>query len=299
MKRFLTFCFALILAFAVAVPASAGMKDMWAQVYSWDGTMNGDGSMALVEVTSGVTFQVLQRNSDTEETLTVYNDNAYTSLTNPVTTANFESATVCDDKVAFRVDPGEATDTYVDLIVVNTSGGYTTFVEDFSQYKHSIIIDERPGVSHIGAIWFAHSTTAEVDTGIDLDYDTLVNDARVEVVGTCNGCTIDVGLLSGGTAGDADGFRDGVLTTTAGFITDTGIITNHASADYTAVSTYGALLYTALTGTSAHAATTSNAGGRSFIGHVVTAANEQSITYTVDSTFSGDGYIFFEFMRLR
>jgi hypothetical protein len=308
-KKFGTLICAVALACFIAMPASAAFKDMWAQVYSWDGKVDGYGKMVLTEVTSGITFVVLQRNSDTEETLYEFGDSAMTSLTNPVTTTNFALATVMRQagEVSFRVDPGESGDTYVDLIVTNTAGGYSTFVEDFTENIHAIVIDERANVPHVGAIWFKHTTTSEVDTGIDFDYDTLINDVRIEVVETCAACTIDAGLLSSGTNGDADGFRDGTLLTTAGFVADTGIITDGSSIDYYADSTYGDLLYTILAGADTMYNTVYGGnsyyhygqGGRTFLGHVVTGANEQSLTYTVNSTTTGEGYIFYEFMRLR
>lgn len=294
-KKLLTFVMAIALIFAFTLPLHAASKDMWAYVYTWDGGYNADGTIKLTRQTSGITFKVLQAGSDTAETLTEYNDNTATSLTNPVTTTNYESATVCNDMVAFRVDPGESGDENVDLIVTDTDGMFSIFYEDFNQYVHTIVIDARPGVPHIGIIWFSETTTDEQDTGIDFRYDTFIKDCRVEIVETCSACTMNVGLLTD----DPNGFRAAVLMTTAGFIADTGIITNHASADYTAVTTYGALLHTALTGTSAHSATASNAGGRTYMGHVVTGSASQSLTYNVASITSGEGYIYIEHVRLR
>src|SRR3989304_2953414 len=100
-KRFImTFAALCILA---AVPAQAAFVDMWANVYKWTGGMTADGNMALTRVSSGITFKVLAVDSDTAETTYVYANKAMTSLTNPITTANFASSTVCNDRVAFRV----------------------------------------------------------------------------------------------------------------------------------------------------------------------------------------------------
>lgn len=295
--------FAVVLALFAAAPAQAVVQDFQAYVYKWDGKVNGDGTMALTRITSGITFKVLAVDSDTSETL--YYPRGTTSLTNPVTTANFESATVCNDRVAFRCDPTDVTnDRYVDLIVVDTVGGYTAFVENFDRYQRTIVIDERPNVRHHGMIWFSASSAVETDTGIDFLADTLVDDVRVEVVTVDSGMTLNVGLLSTGTGGDADGFRVGVSMATAGFIADTGIITRGTSTDYTAVSTYGALLYTALTGTNAYGPYSSTAtlyqGGRSYLGHVVTGSNTGALTYTGSSgSDTAAGYIHYFFTRLR
>lgn len=274
MKRFFTLCVALMLALAVVAPAQAEFQDMWAYVYSWDGSMNGDGTMKLTRVTSGITFQVLQRNTDTEETLYYYDVGAMTSLTNPVSTSDFESATVCNDRVSFRVDPGETNDTYVDLIVVDTNGGYTAFVEDFTDEVHTIVIDERPNVMHSGCIWFNDNTTSEQDTGIDFDYDTNILIVMPEVVDTITGGTVDIGLLSTETSGDADGLVDGAATTTAGF----PLLTTTTS---------GALM--------------DNSTNFDADGHSVISSNAKSLTYTTNSNTDTDpvGYIHYQFCRMR
>jgi len=104
MKRFITLALLAAFLFAGATPAMAEFQDMWANVYKKTAAWQKDvGDMT--RLTTGVTFKVLAIDSDTAETLYEYNDNAFTSLTNPISTTNFASATVCDDKVAFRVDP--------------------------------------------------------------------------------------------------------------------------------------------------------------------------------------------------
>ncbi len=294
MKRFKLFTL-ILAAFALlaAVPAQAALQDMWAYVYKWDGKMSSDGKPVLTRLTSGVTFKVLAQDSDTAETLYYYKGS--TALTNPVTTTNYASNTVCNDQVRFRVDPTDSTyDRYVDLIVVDTNGGYTAFIEDFDKYTHSIIIDERPNIMHHGMIWFDATTTAETDTGVDFLADTMIHDVRVEVVTTASAKTLDVGLLSTETSGDADGFRAAVLLTTAGYVADTGVVTAGTTIDWTAASTYGALLYKSIAGSDAVA----SGGGRSYLGHVVTSGKASSLTYSQSST-SGDGYIHFFFTRLR
>jgi len=149
----------------------------------------------------GITFKVLGADSDTAETLTYRGGS--TSLTNPVSTTNFASDTVCADRVAFRVDPTDSGDENVDLIVVDTVGGYTAFVEDFNQYEHSIIIDERPNLEHHGMIWYS-CLSGETDTGIDFDSYTFIKLAVAEVVTAATGASvIDIGLLSTETSGSA------------------------------------------------------------------------------------------------
>ena len=111
--------------------------------------------------------------------------------------------------MAFRCDPTETTDTYVDLIVVDQAGGYTAFVEDFDEYTHSIIIDERPNVRHHGCAFIATGgSSTEIDTGIDFDDVSIIDYMVVEIGTAISGGTtplLDVGILSSGTNGDSDG----------------------------------------------------------------------------------------------
>lgn len=59
---------------------------------------------------------------------------------------------------------------------------------------------------------------SETDTGYDLPSRLLVEKVNIECVTNVNGATIDVGTLTGETGGDPDGFVDGALLTTAGFV---------------------------------------------------------------------------------
>lgn len=299
MKRFKLFTLVLVLfALIAAVPAQAALVDMWANVYSWKGGMSADGKPVLTRITSGVTFKVLVIDSDTAETL-YYPTNvaAMTSLTNPVTTTNFAATTVCNKRVAFKVDPTDSTnDRYVDLIVVDTNGGYTAFVEDFDKYQHTIVIDERPNIVHHGMIWFGASSTSEINTGVTFLPKTNIQDVRVEVVTVASAVTLDVGTLSSGTGGDADGFRKGVLLTTAGFVQDTAVITAGVSVAYVPASTYGALLVTAITGAGT---TYSGGGGKSYLGYILGSTTSTGVlTYTNPST-TGAGYLHYWFNRMR
>lgn len=75
---------------------------------------------------------------------------------------------------------------------------------------------------------------SEVDTGFDLPAKAVVLDVWVDIrtleaTGTTK--TIDVGLLSSETGGDADGFLDGVSTASANIVAGTlagGVITRGA-----------------------------------------------------------------------
>ncbi len=296
MKRFKILILALFAAFfLIAVPVQAALVDMQASVYKWTGGMGADGKAVLTKIDSGITFKVLAVDTATAETL--YYPKKTTSLTNPVTTTSFASTSICNKRVAFRVDPTDATsDRYVDLIVVDTAGGYTAFVENFDQYTHTIVIDERPNVVHHGVIWFGAASIAVQNTGVVFVPGTLIQDVRIEVVTAGSGLSIDVGILAAASAGDTDGFRINVLLTTTGWVKDTGVITDGTTADFTAASTYGAFLYTAITGSDASI----SQGGRSYLGHIITSGtNDGALVYGGSTTDTTGGFIHYWFSRGR
>lgn len=293
-----------------AIPAQAAFKDFWAKVYSWDGTINARGQMELTEITSGITYVVMQRNSvATLETLYYYGADAMTSLSNPVSGTNFTSATVGNDMVRFRVDPSETNDTYVDLIVVDQAGGYTAFVEDFTQYKHSIIIDERPNVRHHGvAFIYTTGSSSEIDTGIDFDDVSLIDDMRLEI-GTAfdTNVGIMVGLLSSGTNGDPDGFISGATLATAGFKSPWRAGVDLTSYSYSSGGEAGAIINKPTVGTFlgyVDAGTSDTADDAGLVGReglIIHGTWENSLTYTFSTTAASTGWgmIHFWFTRIR
>jgi hypothetical protein len=223
MRKLLTFVLAVAILFSFSLTANATYKNMWAQVYSWDGKMTADGKLELTKLTSGVTYVVMMKNSTaTLESLYYYNSGQMTTQANPVTGTNYTSATIGNDMIRFKVDPTETNDAAVDLIVVDQSGGYTAFVEDFDQYTHSIIIDERPNIRHHGvAFLYTTGSSSEVDTGIAFDKVSVIDDIMVEV-GTAfsSNTTLAIGILSTGTNGDKDGFLiEKACLATAGYHT--------------------------------------------------------------------------------
>jgi hypothetical protein len=109
--------------------------------------------------------------------------------------------------------------------------------------------------------------------------------------------SINVGLgPTASTGGATAGFRSGVLLTAAGFIDDTAVITSGASVDYFPATTYGTLLYTAITGTGA---SVSDNGGKTWLGYAYSSATTTPyLVYNMNST-TGGGYIHYWFTRMR
>jgi hypothetical protein len=287
-KKFKSLFIAVLLLLMSASPALAltGYYDYWATVYKLTNTNYGTDN--LTAVTTGVTFQVLGASSNTASTLYVYGKDSLTSLTNPITTTYYATVGTCDGMVKFR-----GTSSTYDVIVTDTAGGYTAVMKAFSPYMHKIVIDERINVLHHGIIPYNMATASAVATGITFPINTFIQDVRVEVIDVGTAAT----TLAVGTTGTAAAFRTGVLLSTAGFIADTGVITNGTSAgDYTPASTYGSYLYTAITGSDVLLV---GLGGRSYIGYITTGAT--GLTYTASSAdgASKGGYIHYWFSVLR
>jgi hypothetical protein len=285
MKKGFTILFALIALIAFSLPVYATNYDYTAQVFKKGATSRG--GIDLTPITSNVTFKVLTINSDTAATITRFGDNAGTSVTNPVTTTNFASPTVCNAKVQFRT-----TASTVDLIVVDTNGGFSAFVEDFSPNTHSIVIDETPGIMHHGVIWFGTSNNVVTDTEVNFLPDTEISDVIVEVVTADPGMTLNVG-----TNDTAAGFCNGTSMTSTGYIADTGVITDGTNIDYVAASKLGSLIATTIDGTD----TAATVGGVTRKKHVVTTAGtDDDLQYTGSSSSdTAAGYIHYWFERLR
>lgn len=118
----------------------------------------------------------------------------------------------------------------------------------------------------------------EVDTGFDFKEGDVIQDAWVDVdtlEATSGTKTIDIGLLSSESGGDADGIMDGLSTAAAGVIKGTLISTGQ---------TRGALLR----------ADESGAGVLVPESHAVTTA--KSLTYTLGAAHTelvAKGYILF------
>ena len=217
--------------------------------------------------------------------------------------------------VRFRVDPTETNDRYVDLMVVDQDGGFMTYVEDFDEYTHTIIIDERPNIWHHGAMWYYASTgAAALLTGIEINRNTIIRTMAIEVVTLDDGETIDVGLTAAGTDGDADGFIDGSAVATVGYwdvkrhidpaLTDAqdgvhGLSSGDSKFHYTTEHPMGVFLGTVIPGS----------GGDGTIGHEggmvehydfwIHATQEQSLEWNISACSTAWGFIHYYFMQIR
>lgn len=131
-------------------------------------------------------------------------------------------------------------------------------------------------------ISFTHNAaTTEVDTGEDLPSLALLNGPGavfVEITaGATAGATIDVGLLASSSGGDADGFLDGVGTSSTGIKTYS--LTMTASSSGFSSTTAGVFLEKFV------ADSTGAPGGHAHpIAFATDSVTAKSITYTANST---------------
>lgn len=220
----------------------------------------------------------------TKTLATLYKDNNRTALANPITRTAFAAA----KGIKFH-----AATASVDIYVAH-SDGTDGFFSSVTPIQHSLSIDRAHPSKHL-VIPFGASDNAEVDTGIDLPYGALVYDAFLNVVTVDATETLNVGILSSETAGDADGFLAAVSVATAG-IPQPFAYTTGSNETYLSAVTLGALLATASLGNDV--ATDVGSFGR--LRHHVTGSNGRSVTYTGSSgsdTAAGYIHLLFDVVR--
>jgi hypothetical protein len=126
-----------------------------------------------------------------------------------------------------------------------------------------------------------HGTGSEVDTAFDLPAKSILLDAYVDVTtaeATGTTKTLDVGLLSSESGGDADGFLDGVSVAATGLVQAGGTF----STDHWASTTRGALLLEKfLAGTNS-----TNEGVNVRKSHLSTSVTAKSVSVTSGSAFT-------------
>ena len=155
------------------------------------------------------------------------------------TTAPFKSAPIGS---IYEYKPDETTEPtlYKKAAMNNVTADWATLVSLTTNDAQRIVIKK---------IAVTTLTNAEIDTGWDLPAKAVVLDAWVnvttlEATGTTK--TIDVGLLSGESGGDTDGFLDGISTATPASLKK-GAVT--VSGGVYSANTFGVLLSDYVVGT--------------------------------------------------
>jgi len=276
----------------IVPPAFAGYYHYEINIYSDEGFSTASGG--YTSQTADITYQVLTAGSTTEATL--YSDEIGTGMTNPVTTTVFNTS----DKIDFYVADTVAS---ADIIIVDTDGGYTLFLDGATQYTRTAIIDETPNIMHHGCIWWQMTTSSvEQDTGVDLEVGSLVHNVIWEVITVASsGEKADIGVGVAGTGEDTDGFLDNITVATAGWYNpreanDAAMGLSSASSAYVFLDNpLGALLGTTAAGS------LDIDGQRIFWDYYVSSAAQDDLAYVfpVLGGSTGDGYIHWFFTPIR
>jgi len=298
MRRFLTALMIigmLLVGWLIAPPAHAVWYHYEISIYSDTGFSTAAGG--YTSLVSGVTYKVLA--DDTNTAATIYSDEGITAKTNPITTTVF----AVDDKIDFYYDVATA-----DIIIVDTAGGYTTYLDDATPYTRTSIIDEKPGILHHGCIWWAGTTTVDgtsTDTGIDFDIGTLIHNVMVELINPASTSQLlCVGIETGDTSGDHDGFiNDMILSIDSCWINPMRVGISSAGTDdfiinATAGTPLGVLLGWIAEGTTSSANIDT---GLLVTWPYLVNSNGQSLGYSVSSGTGAttDGYIHYFFTRMK
>ena len=157
---------------------------------------------------AGGAVYVAVNGANTKETLT---DKDGASLTNPVALTNGQIDFWVGDSV-----------NYVDLYIQGPNGHFVVLEDVGPSGPNEIYIDQGQKVGTMVIPFDIADTTAavETDTGFDLPLNAVVqgDGAGVLVTDLDATETVDVGLLSSETGGDANGFLVALSVAAAGFI---------------------------------------------------------------------------------
>lgn len=241
-----------------------------------------DGHSSDGAITSGV--YVLIYDAGTKTLSTIYSNDLLTAKTNPISRAQFATDT--------RIDFWSTASSH-DIFIAHSDGSVERYT-GVTPTVHSVKLN-RDGVDKCMVFPMVFNAGAtETDTGLDLPKNAFVYNCLVEVVDVDATETVDVGLLSSETAGDADGLMVALSVANAGtfglYATTVG-----SNETYISAARAGALLGKGSVGTDA----ANDFGQPGGPGHTVSGSNATSISYTPSSsdTFTGYGYVFFKHLR--
>lgn len=212
----------------------------------------------------------------TKTLATLYSDANQTALANPITRAQFAASG------GLKFYSGQAS---VDIFLADDKGN-CAFHESLTDKSHVLPLNRSSVRKHFIAPFSA--ITTETDTGLDFPKQFLIQDVQVEVVTIDATETIDVGLLSTESGGDANGLLAAASVGTAGLV-DNITVTAGSTETHISAHTYGALLDDQLvTGSNAAA----DHGLSRVKPHRVTATSAKSLVYNCSAgSDTAAGYI--------
>jgi hypothetical protein len=235
-----------------------------------------DSDGVRINATGGMA-QICQQGSADKQAILDVNG---ASATNPVALSS--------GKLEFYVAD---TVNYVDIYLM-APGGQFRVIEDVSPSGPNEFTIDTANRRQVAVIPFSHadSTAAtEEDTGFDFPLYASVLPFAAVLVKTLDATeTIDAGILSSETAGDANGFIAAASVATAGLIPAENVVTVGGTETYFASTTLGALLQDFLAG----ANVAGDVGTSNKKPHAVTGSNGRSISYTTTAgTDTADGFL--------
>jgi len=225
---------------------------------------------------------------DTPDSPTVYTDAQGTTLTE---TNGIAVLTFTNGQVRFWT---QSSVTAVDICGITANG--RTFARNSVTPSQQMIPINPINTAQLLVIPFQPNDNSEQDTGLDLPANCLItaHDVKLRVTTTDATETIDFGLLSSESGGDANGFVTAASVANSGFVELLPQITGGTNIDYVGTRYVGDLLATSIAGADAVA----TVGG--FTSKVYrTDGTAKSITYTGSAgSDTAAGYLYLRYTLL-
>lgn len=174
-----------------------------------------------------------------------------------------------------------------------TANGECGFIRGATPSQHMLYVNSMaPYYKFIMPI--QPNAASEVDTGIELPADLKVLDAGVRVTALDATETIDFGLLSSESGGDANGFLALATVAALGLVTTNPTVTVGSNETFMAACPIGALLGTFLAGTDL----ATNVG--TFVrDHYITDGVAKTLTYTGSAgSDTAKGYVSLDYQKV-
>lgn len=232
--------------------------------------------------------KVVVMTEDTPDSPTIYTNATGTVLTE---TAGVAVLTFTNGEIRFWT---QNTVTALDISGI-TSLGRTFALNSVTPSQQMIPVNPL-NAEQLLVIPFGASNAVETDTGFDLPANCLINPLGVKLrVTTVDATeTVDFGLLSSESGGDADGFMTLASVANAGFVELIPQITGGVNIDFVSANFVGALLATSIVGADAVA----TVGGFTYKNYR-TDGTAKSITYTGSAgSDTAAGYLYLSFRLL-
>ncbi len=239
---------------------------------------SNEGFSGNGNISTGVLVVVYD--AGTKTVSTIYGSAAKSAKSNPITRAQFATD---GGKIAFFSSAAS-----VDIFVADDLGN-VGFVPSVTPNDHVIYLDKSNADKCLVAPFGASET--EVDTGVDFPLDVIIKEVLLKVTANDAGETLNVGILSSESGGDADGLLALASVASTGIIKPVAI-TAGTTETYVSTFYYGALMGRGVVGTNVDG----DFGLATVPGHVVTGSAGRSLAYTGSSgsdTAAGLIYAYF------